>query len=149
MDRFLSVSPITKSRLQLLGAVCLFLASKLKESTPLTAEKLVLYTDRSINYDELWVNHLVIEFPTMRCLTDVSRVISLNGAFDLLQFTLLSTKAKLVSFWPRGGYAGLAQPLTSFSHQSFVNALLFFFLLTLIEELNGPYERGAIETISE
>lgn len=62
MDRFLSVSPITKSRLQLLGAVCLFLASKLKESTPLTAEKLVLYTDRSINYDELWVNNLVIEF---------------------------------------------------------------------------------------
>jgi Cyclin, N-terminal domain len=56
MDRFLSVSPITKSRLQLLGAVCLFLASKLKETTPLTAEKLVLYTDRSINYDELWVN---------------------------------------------------------------------------------------------
>jgi hypothetical protein len=55
MDRFLSVSPITKSRLQLLGAVCLFLASKLKETSPLTAEKLVLYTDRSINYDELWV----------------------------------------------------------------------------------------------
>ncbi len=61
MDRFLSVSPISKSRLQLLGAVCLFLASRLKESTPLTAEKLVLYTDRSINYDELWVNNLVIE----------------------------------------------------------------------------------------
>lgn len=55
MDRFLSVNPIGKSRLQLLGAVCLFLASKLKESNPLTADKLVLYTDRSISYDQLWV----------------------------------------------------------------------------------------------
>ena len=55
MDRFLCVSRIQKSRLQLLGAVCLFLASKLKESLPLTAHKLVLYTDRSITYDELWV----------------------------------------------------------------------------------------------
>nr|CAH0107770.1 unnamed protein product [Daphnia galeata] len=60
MDRFLSVSPITKSRLQLLGAVCLFLASKLKETSPLTAEKLVLYTDRSINYDELWQWELLV-----------------------------------------------------------------------------------------
>lgn len=62
MDRFLSVCPITKGRLQLLGAVCLFLASKLKETAPLTAEKLVLYTDRSINYDELWVHFLFNSF---------------------------------------------------------------------------------------
>lgn len=79
MDRFLSVSRITKSRLQLLGAVCLFLASKLKESSPLTAEKLVLYTDRSINYDDLWVNNLVILFHNKMCLTDVSRLISSMG----------------------------------------------------------------------
>lgn len=56
MDRFLGVSPVSKCQLQLLGSVCLFLASKLKESVPLTADKLVLYTDRSITYDQLWVN---------------------------------------------------------------------------------------------
>jgi G1/S-specific cyclin-D2 len=56
MDRFLSVSRTSKSHLQLLGAVCLFLASKLKESNPLSAEKLVLYTDRSITYEEIRVS---------------------------------------------------------------------------------------------
>lgn len=62
MDRFLSVSRITKSRLQLLGAVCLFLASKLKETLPLTVDKLVLYTDRSISYDELWVSIITCNY---------------------------------------------------------------------------------------
>jgi len=61
MDRFLSVSPrISKGRLQLLGAVSLFLASKLKETLPLTADKLVLYTDRSITYDDLWQWELLV-----------------------------------------------------------------------------------------
>ena len=60
MDRFLNVCRISKSRLQLLGAVCLFLASKLKETQPLTADKLIIYTDRSINYDELWVSKIYV-----------------------------------------------------------------------------------------
>ena len=41
LDRFLS-------DLQLLGTACMFLASKLKETKPLTAETLVIYTDHSI-----------------------------------------------------------------------------------------------------
>ncbi|NXU14686.1 CCND2 protein, partial [Pardalotus punctatus] len=41
LDRFLAVVPTRKCHLQLLGAVCMFLASKLKETIPLTAEKLV------------------------------------------------------------------------------------------------------------
>ena len=56
LDRFLSVQEIKKSRLQLLGASCMFLASKLREAKPLSAEKLVIYTDRSITLDELMVN---------------------------------------------------------------------------------------------
>ncbi|NWR99118.1 CCND2 protein, partial [Motacilla alba] len=40
LDRFLAVVPTRKCHLQLLGAVCMFLASKLKETIPLTAEKL-------------------------------------------------------------------------------------------------------------
>uniref|UniRef100_A0ACB8EB72 G1/S-specific cyclin-D2 n=1 Tax=Sphaerodactylus townsendi TaxID=933632 RepID=A0ACB8EB72_9SAUR len=53
LDRFLAVVPTRKCHLQLLGAVCMFLASKLKETIPLTAEKLCIYTDNSIRPQEL------------------------------------------------------------------------------------------------
>ncbi|CAK9823616.1 G1/S-specific cyclin-D2 [Anthophora retusa] len=54
VDRFLSICPIRKSQLQLLGTACLLLASKLREPSPLTAEVLVFYTDNSITLDDLW-----------------------------------------------------------------------------------------------
>lgn len=53
LDRFLSVVEIRKSQLQLLGTACMFLSSKLKETVPLTAEKLVIYTDNSVTMEEL------------------------------------------------------------------------------------------------
>ena len=58
LDRFLSAISIRKTHLQLLGTVCMFLASKLKETIPLTAEKLVIYTDHSITLEELLVSVL-------------------------------------------------------------------------------------------
>jgi len=60
LDRFLSIVSIKKTQLQLLGTSCMFLASKLKETIPLTAEKLVTYTDYSINLDELLVSLCII-----------------------------------------------------------------------------------------
>ncbi|XP_063998419.1 G1/S-specific cyclin-D2 isoform X2 [Pogoniulus pusillus] len=60
LDRFLAVVPTRKCHLQLLGAVCMFLASKLKETIPLTAEKLCIYTDNSIRPQELLEWELVV-----------------------------------------------------------------------------------------
>ncbi|XP_012874661.1 PREDICTED: G1/S-specific cyclin-D3 isoform X2 [Dipodomys ordii] len=48
LDRYLSCVPTRKAQLQLLGSVCLLLASKLRETTPLTIEKLCLYTDQAV-----------------------------------------------------------------------------------------------------
>lgn len=75
LDRFLCVLEIKKSRLQLLGASCMFLASKLRDSRPLTAEKLVIYTDNSITLDELMVNQNQIFF--LASLLALSLTISL------------------------------------------------------------------------
>ncbi|CAL1545123.1 unnamed protein product [Lymnaea stagnalis] len=53
LDRFLCIRDIKRTRLQLLGAACMFLASKLKETSPVSGEQLVLYTDNSITLEEL------------------------------------------------------------------------------------------------
>lgn len=60
LDRILAVMPAKKSYLQLLGAVCMFLASKIKDVRPLSAEKLCMYTDNSITPQELLNWELVV-----------------------------------------------------------------------------------------
>lgn len=59
LDRVLSVVPVRRSQLQLLATVCMFIASKFKDTTPLSAHSLVVYTDRSITLDDLLVGLLI------------------------------------------------------------------------------------------
>ncbi|XP_022659383.1 G1/S-specific cyclin-D2-like [Varroa jacobsoni] len=53
LDRFLSKKMVQKNHLQLLGTVCLLLASKMRLTRPLTVEKLRMYTDYSVNCQEI------------------------------------------------------------------------------------------------
>merc|ERR1712029_265599 len=60
MDRVLSKIPISKHQFQLLGSVCIFLASKFKESSPLCAEKLVICSDFSFTTEEIMKWELMV-----------------------------------------------------------------------------------------
>ncbi|XP_003404237.1 G1/S-specific cyclin-D3 isoform X1 [Loxodonta africana] len=53
VDRFLSCVPTRKSQLQLLGSVCMLLASKLRDSKPLTIEKLCIYSDHAVSHRQM------------------------------------------------------------------------------------------------
>ena len=55
MDRFLSICSIASSQLQLLGAVCLMVAWKVREHEPLPAQKLVEYSDSTLTLDDIMV----------------------------------------------------------------------------------------------
>ncbi|KAM3922455.1 G1/S-specific cyclin-D1-like [Leptodactylus fuscus] len=60
LDRFLSVVPVEKRRLQLVGATCLLLASKLKESKPIAIENLCMYSDFSFTDSEMRAVELLV-----------------------------------------------------------------------------------------
>ncbi|XP_026053044.1 G1/S-specific cyclin-D2-like [Carassius auratus] len=53
LDRYMSQNAVHRCRLQLLGCVCMFLASKLRESVPLSAAKLCVYTDHTVSVPEI------------------------------------------------------------------------------------------------
>lgn len=53
LDRFLCACVVQRTQLQLLGAVCLLLASKLRQCRPLSIELLAYYTDYSVGVQEI------------------------------------------------------------------------------------------------
>ena len=55
MDRFLCHIKIHASQLQLLGAVCILIASKIREPCPVPGRSLIEYTDYSITAEEIKV----------------------------------------------------------------------------------------------
>uniref|UniRef100_A0A8C5Q9C0 Cyclin D1 n=1 Tax=Leptobrachium leishanense TaxID=445787 RepID=A0A8C5Q9C0_9ANUR len=60
LDRFLSLLPVEKTRLQLLGAACLLVASKLRESKPMSTETLCMYSDYCFTDKELRAMELLL-----------------------------------------------------------------------------------------
>ena len=60
LDRFLSVCSIGRSQLQLLGAVCLMVAWKVREHEPLPALRLVEYSDFNLTSADIMVSSKVM-----------------------------------------------------------------------------------------
>jgi len=60
VDRVLSRVAIGKHQFQLIGCVCMFLASKFKETCPLPSENLVIYTDNSVSVKDITTWELMI-----------------------------------------------------------------------------------------
>ena len=58
LDRYLASRNIKKSQFQLIASVCMFLASKFKETCPLPAEHLVIYTDYSVKVQDIMVSSI-------------------------------------------------------------------------------------------
>ena len=65
LDRFLSVCSIGRSQLQLLGAVCLMVAWKVREHEPLPALRLVEYSDFNLTPADIMVS-LKLEVMTVQ-----------------------------------------------------------------------------------
>jgi G1/S-specific cyclin-D2 len=57
LDRFLCVRAVPRCRLQLLACAALLVASKVKQTSPLSVPLLVAYTDNSITHQELVVSN--------------------------------------------------------------------------------------------
>lgn len=68
LDRILSRVAVSKSQFQLLACVCIFVASKFKETSPLCADKLVVYTDFSISVEEITVSNIYLFVPSAAIL---------------------------------------------------------------------------------
>lgn len=82
LDRFLSSCKIAKSQLQLLGAVCLLVSWKVRDHSPITAQRLVEYTDFTVTLDDL----LEWEFLLLSKLDwDLSAVIAPDFVEHILQ----------------------------------------------------------------
>jgi len=84
MDRFLCTCQIRKSQLQLLGAVCVLVASKIREPRPIPGSDLIRYTDDSITPDELKEWELLVLYKLHWELSSITPIDYLDQALPRL-----------------------------------------------------------------
>lgn len=65
IDRFMSHSKTDKREYQLVGASCLLISTKLKETVPVSVEDLVQYSDFSITKDDICVSNCLPLYYTL------------------------------------------------------------------------------------
>jgi len=83
VDRFLSIcTNVARSQLQLLGAVCLMVAWKVREHEPLPAQKLVEYSDFALTLDDIMEWEVLL---LSKLEWDVSAVIAFDFVEHILQ----------------------------------------------------------------
>lgn len=81
-DRFLSVCIIGRSQLQLLGAVCLLVAWKVREHAPLPASRLVDYSDNNLTLLDIMEWEVLL---LSKLEWDMSSVIALDFVEHIIQ----------------------------------------------------------------
>ncbi len=84
-DRFLSLCAIARSQLQLLGAVCLLVAWKVREHEPLPAMRLVEYSDFNLTLMDIMVSHHVTWWDTIMPSLNQSQQLS---EFDCTTYSI-------------------------------------------------------------
>ncbi|KAJ6647350.1 G1/S-specific cyclin-D2, partial [Pseudolycoriella hygida] len=78
MDRFLCLKPITTSQFQLLAAVCLLLASKVRQSHYLTSDLLIYYADNCVTKKDLLNWEILV-------LTTLEWLLTAPTSYDFIQ----------------------------------------------------------------
>nr|XP_033775139.1 G1/S-specific cyclin-D3 isoform X2 [Geotrypetes seraphini] len=88
LDRYLSSVPTRKCHLQLLGAVCMLLASKMKETSPLIVKNISIYTDYTIWPHELRDWEVIV---LGKLKWDLAAVVPHDFLEHIIQYLLLPT----------------------------------------------------------
>ncbi|GAB6025550.1 hypothetical protein CHUAL_011281 [Chamberlinius hualienensis] len=98
LDKFLSVNRVTKERLQLVGCVCLLLASKLRQCCYFSTEQLIYYTDFSVSTQHL----LECELEVLDALQwDISAMTAIDYLDHLLTRLTLIQNSNQLNFHSR------------------------------------------------
>merc|ERR1712049_54339 len=108
LDRFLCTCAIYKTQLQLLGAVCLLIASKIREPCPILGKNLILYSDFSINAEEIknW-ELLVLE----KMQWELSAITPIDYQFAYKLPSLLAASAIMTSLFSLSkSYSSIIRP---------------------------------------
>uniref|UniRef100_A0A0V0JAT6 G1/S-specific cyclin-D2 n=1 Tax=Schistocephalus solidus TaxID=70667 RepID=A0A0V0JAT6_SCHSO len=88
IDRFLQIMPTDKREYQLVGAACFLISSKLKETVPVSVERMVQYTDFSVTRQDLLAKEVTICIALQWNLTGITPLDFIAPSVDFLPCSL-------------------------------------------------------------